>query len=58
MTSPNGLTSFAVTRGDEVYVYVRGQLVLKRRLLSDGEARSALFQLIPRFTYWLKEKVK
>lgn len=56
--SLNGLTAFAITRGDEVYVYVRGQLVMKRRLGSEEEARTALFQLIPWFTHWLKEKVK
>lgn len=52
------MTTFAITRGDEVYVYVRGHLVMKRRPRSDEKACSALFQLIPRFTYWLKEKVK
>ncbi len=45
-------TAFTVRQGDELYVYVRGLLVMKKWL--DGRQPTALFQSAPAQTLWLR----
>jgi hypothetical protein len=45
--------TYSITRDNQLYVYVYGQLVYKRWLWRDC---SVLFQVAPRFTYWMEER--
>ena len=44
--------TFAVRIDDEVYVYVRGRLVMKRWLRRDKPSASATFHVSPAWTVW------